>query len=99
MQQFYYLNAPDTSYKSITFNQPVRKCMVVVNRGALVRISDTGVPFYIPGGQVICFDLQSANTGKGIVSLQCKSASSGFSTDFYFSIVEYGSDGDNKYFL
>lgn len=99
MKQFYYLNAPDTLYKTLTFTQPVRKCMVLVNRGGLVRVSNTGAPFYIPAGQAIVFDLQSVNTGKGVTSLQCKSASSGNSTDFYFSIVEYGFDGDNEFFV
>lgn len=99
MQQFYYLSASDTLYKTITFKQPVRKCVVTVNRGALIRIADGTVPFYITGGQSICFDFQSVNTGKGIESLQCKCASSGNSVDLYFSIVEYGSDGDNKYFV
>ena len=99
MQQFYYLTAPDTEYKSINFKQPIRKCMIVANRSALIRIASTGRPFYIVGGQAFYFDLQSANTGKGVSSLQCRCASSGNTVDIYFSVIEYGSSGDNKFFL
>ena len=99
MQQFYYLSAPDTSYKSITFKQPIRKYMLVTNRGGLFRVAPTAIPFYVPAGTPIYFDLQSVNTGKGVQSLECKSASSGNSADFYFSIIEYGSDGDNEFFV
>lgn len=98
MQQFYHLSAPDTEYKPINFKQPIRKCMIVANRGALIRIASTGVPFYISGGQVFYFDLQSANTGKGVSSLECKCGSSGNTADIYFSVIEYGSSGDNKFF-
>lgn len=102
MQQFYYKNATDTAYSRIDFVKPVRKFMLIANRGCLLAVSKEsgqGVPIYIPGGQAIYFDMQSSNSGKGVTSLSCKSAVSGQNADFYFSIIEYGSDGDNNWFI
>ena len=102
MQQFYYKSAADTDYSRIDFVKPVRKFMLITNRGSLLAVSKEsghGVSIYVPGGQAIYFDMQSSNSGKGVTSLSCKSAVAGLPADFYFSIIEYGSDGDNNWFI
>ena len=96
MRQFYYTSVTNV-FRSITFVQPVRKVMIVASRSLALRIAGLGTQFYVPSNQALYFDFQSGNTGKGVTSLEFKGFSADTSVDVYVS--EYGSDGDNDWFI
>lgn len=97
MKQFYYASVTNV-YRSMTFVQPVRKVMIIASRALVLRIVGSGTPFYVPSNQIVYFDFQSRNTGKGVTSLEFKGFSADTSVDVYVSVSEYGSDGDNDWF-
>lgn len=97
MKQFYYRSATNVA-DTLTFVQPVRKIVVVAGRSAALRISGTSVFFYIPANQVFYLDFQSANSGKGVTSVEIKGFSADQAVDVYISVTEYGSDGDNEWY-
>lgn len=102
VKQFYKETAPSDSINVIQFDAPVRKMLVTSSRAIFVLIPFANniysAPFYIPANNVVNIDLQSANAGKGCVSIGLKSTAPDLSASVYLSIVEYGSDGDNEWY-
>ena len=105
MKQFYDVAVPEksTAWVELVFDAPVRKARIAITSNAYIGIAKTGEEpttcyRFSAGNQE--FDFQSANTGKGITSLFVRALTDTASAfNMYVSVTEYGSNGDNEYFV
>lgn len=106
MQQFYtaYTSETADTWQDISFRAPVRKAIFISDDADVnLRLPGTkaGVSslyFRLLKGVPIYLDFQSANCGVGITRVSIR-AVDGKQHYVRISVSEYGSTGDNDYFL
>lgn len=104
MRQFYSVIVPATGEGVVIhFEQPVRK-IVINSLSSFVACSigtekrDNANSFVMGALQNATLDFQRANTGKGVQDLVLWRYEGSGNTRVSISVLEYGSDGDNKFF-
>ena len=103
-RQFYTIGVQSATTPSVIhFDKPVRKIQVSVlsNHVAVAVgteiVTDRMMIYGVYNNGLI--DFQSANTGKGVQDLAFWRFSGESATQVSVSVVEYGSDGDNEFFM
>ena len=103
-RQFYTIAVQSaTTPVIIHFDKPVRKIRVAVLSNYIAVSVGTEIDtdrmmiFSVYNNGLI--DFQSANTGKGVQDLACWRFGGEGAARLAISVVEYGSDGDNEFFI
>lgn len=99
MRQFYTLTTKGDAgkYEKLEFVKPVRKMSVISDVApAYLRLlfSDASASStcFVPVGEPLYLDFQSANNGGGVKEIYV--ADNGSKTNARFSIIEYGTGGN-----
>lgn len=104
MQQFYkvFVSSADDPVV-VHFEKPVRKLQInaLINYAAcsIGKTMQQDEAFVFGSSGPITLDFQSANTGKGVEDITFWRFTGTGAMTISLSVVEYGSDGDNAFFL